>query len=188
MFYRLLVAIGRPFVWLVFRPRVSGAANVPAGGVVVCPNHLSGFDTLAVAYALKSHRLRAMGKNQLFRRPLLGPFVRAMGAFPAHDEHGLRGGVAAASALAGAGEAVVIFPEGERRYGRTPAPKTGAARTALAAGVPIVPTAIRGTDGWRDRVHWRVTFGEPIALDPGEAPHEATRRMWERVRTLEVGS
>jgi hypothetical protein len=34
-------------------------------------------------------------------------------------------------------------------------------------------------------VRWRITFGEPIALDLDETPHEATQRMWERVRTLE---
>jgi 1-acyl-sn-glycerol-3-phosphate acyltransferase len=192
LLYRLLVTLLRPVAWLVFRPRVMGVENLPTGGgLVVCPNHLSGFDVLAVAYALSPRRLRTMGKNQLFRRPLQRRFMCSFGAFPAHDRAGVSGGVAAASSLACGGETVVIFPEGERRYGRAPAPRTGAARTALAAGVPLVPAAIRGTSGWRQREQWLIVFGPPIVLAdlqdrPPDAAHEATRRLWEQVRALEA--
>jgi 1-acyl-sn-glycerol-3-phosphate acyltransferase len=193
LLYRLAVTLFRPVAWLVFRPRVLGVENLPAtGGVVVCPNHLSGFDVFAVAYALAPRRLRTMGKNQLFRRPLRRRFICSLGAFPAHDGTGVPGGVSAGASLAEGGETVVIFPEGERRYGRSPAPRTGAARTALAADVPLVPAAIRGTDGWRRRQQWQILFGPPIVLDDlrGQArstsAHEATERLWAQVRALEA--
>src|SRR5262249_50729677 len=133
-----------------------------------------------------------MGKSELFRRRLLGPFVRSLGAFPALDEDGRRGGVSAATALAAGGAGVAIYPEGARRRGRKRRPQTGAARTALAAGVPLVPAAIRGTDGWRERRKWQVVFGAPVELRDlaARADHaaaaEATRRLWDSVKRLEA--
>ncbi len=192
--FRLIVILGRPLLRLAFRPRVQNLGRVPTGGgFVLCPNHLSGFDMFAVAYALAPRPLRYMGKNQLFARPLLGPLVRSLGAFPARDAEEFPGGVAAAAALAAAGEAVVIFPEGARRRpGRKHRPRTGAARTAIAAEVPLVPAALRGTDGWRRLRRWRIAFGSPIQLDdladrePAFAAREATRRLWEAITALEA--
>jgi 1-acyl-sn-glycerol-3-phosphate acyltransferase len=63
---------------------------------------------------------------------------------------------------------------------------------ALAAEVPIVPVALSGTDGWRQRLHWQIAFGAPVPLDdlraqePGRVAREATRRMWESVLALEA--
>jgi 1-acyl-sn-glycerol-3-phosphate acyltransferase len=194
LLYRLFVTLGRPLVWLVFRPRVRGRENVRVkGGLVICPTHLSGFDTLAVAFAMAPRPGRNMGKSELFHRPLLGPLVRSLGAFPASSGDGMPGGIAAAAELARRGSAVVIYPEGARRRGRERRPRTGAARVALAAGVPLVPAAIRGTDGWRKRRRWQVTFGAPVdlrdlaGLDVTEAAREGTRRLWESVRQLEAG-
>jgi 1-acyl-sn-glycerol-3-phosphate acyltransferase len=193
LLYRLLVTLGWPLAWLVFRPRVRGREHLRVkGGLVICPVHLSGFDALAVAYAMAPRAGRNMGKNELFRRPLLGPFVRSLGAFPARNGDGMPGGITAAAELARRGSAVVIYPEGARRHGRERRPRTGAARTALAAGVPLIPAALSGTDGWRERRRWRIAFGEPIDLrdlagrEDNAAAHEATRRLWESVKRLEA--
>jgi len=167
-----------------FRARVDGAERLPeTGGFVLAANHLSGFDAFAIAQALGSRPVRTMAKDELFARPVLGPVVRAFGAFPAHA-----GGTALASELAADGAVVVIFPEGMRRRSRTLRPRAGAARTALAAGVPLVPVAVCGTDGWRRLRRWRVAVGDPIALDDidGDA-REATRRMWSSIVALEAG-
>jgi 1-acyl-sn-glycerol-3-phosphate acyltransferase len=193
MLYRLLVGLGRPLAWAIFRPQISGRDHLPrSGGMVLCPNHLSGFDVLAVAYALGLRPVSSMAKNQLFRRPLLGSFVRSVGAFPARSEGDLRGGIDEAVALAERGSGILIFPEGARRHGRVRRPRTGAARTALAAGVPLLPVAIRGTDGWRRLRRWQLAIGVAVPLDdlegrrPHEAAREATRRLWARVTTLEA--
>jgi len=188
---RIAARISRPFIRLVFRPDVRGAALVPSGGCVISANHLSGFDAFALLYTVRSRSVRSMGKNDLFRRPLLGSLVRSLGAFPARDEGDLAGGVPVAASLAGSGEAVAIFPEGARRYGTVRRPRHGAARTALLAGVPLVPVAIAGTDGWRNRAQWHVAVGAPVQLDDlrsddGEASvREATRRLWDAILTLE---
>jgi 1-acyl-sn-glycerol-3-phosphate acyltransferase len=194
LLYRLLLTLGWPLGRLVFRPRVHGREHLRVkGGLVICPTHLSGFDALAVACAMAPRTGRNMAKNELFRRPLLGPFVRSLGAFPARDGDGLPGGVTAAAELARRGSAVVIYPEGARRRGRERRPRTGAVRAALAAGVPLVPAAIRGTDAWRERQRWEVSFGAPVDLhdlagrEDDDAAREGTRRMWESVKQLEAG-
>ena len=191
--YRLLVTLSLPLDWLLFRPRVHGREHVPRrGGFILCPTHLSGFDVLAVAYAMAPRGVRNMGKNELFRRPLLGPFVRSLGAFPTRGGDGLQGGVDAAAGFAARGDAVAIYPEGARRRGRERRPHTGAARAALAAGVPLVPVALRGTDGWRERRRWQIAFGEPVDVsdlesrDAGPAAREAIRRVWAAVQNLEA--
>ena len=190
--YHVLVLVGRPLARIAFRPTVRGLEHVPRGGVVVCPNHLSGFDVIAVGYALGTRPAHHMAKNQLFLRPILGPFVRALGAFPARAGDGLAGGVGEAAALAAAGHVVVIFPEGARRRGRVRRPRGGAARAALTAGVPLVPVALRGTDDWRRFRPWTIAFGPPVDLDDlaeqdiTEATREATRRLWERIVGLEA--
>jgi dTDP-4-amino-4,6-dideoxygalactose transaminase len=61
---------------------------------------------------------------------------------------------------------------------------------ALAAGVPLVPAAIVGTERLTLLRRWRVAFGAPVALDdldPGErrTAREATRRLMERIGDLE---
>ena len=189
---RVLLTVGRPLGLVLFRPRVRGREHVSnPGGVVVAPIHLSGFDALAVAYALWPRVPRTMAKNQLFHRPHLGPVIRCLGAFPAREDTDISGGVAAGAGLAAAGEPVVIFPEGARRRGRRRRLRTGAARTALAAGVPLVPVALRGTDGWRVLHRWEVDFGPPIAVDdlravaPDESAREATRRLAAAISALE---
>ena len=192
-FYRLLATLSRPLARVLFRPRVQGLEHVPAeGGFLLCANHLSGFDAFALGYALYPCVLRNMGKPQLFERPLLGPLVTSLGAFPARRGTGEDGAVAAAARLAQAGEAVVVFPEGaRRRKDRVHKPRSGAARAALAAGMPVVPAAIRGTDRWRRLGRWEITVGPPVSLDdlralePSRAAREGTRRTWDAIVALE---
>jgi 1-acyl-sn-glycerol-3-phosphate acyltransferase len=170
--YRLLVLLGRPFIWLAFRPRVSGREHLPQGGFVLAANHLSGWDSVALAYAVPRRTIRNMAKRQLFVRPLVGPLVRSLGGFPA------TGGVDTAVLLARGGDVISIFPEGARRRGdRELRPRTGAARVALGAGVPLVPAAIRDTERWRRLGRWQVELGEPVDVDnlPGDQDEAAAR-------------
>jgi 1-acyl-sn-glycerol-3-phosphate acyltransferase len=187
MIYRLVVLLTWPVIRLLFRPRVSGLEHLPReGGYVLSPNHLSGFDVWAVSYALYPRQPRNMAKKQLFQRPILGPVVRSLGAFPAHAAAG-RGGAEEASVLAADGNPVVIYPEGaRRRSGREHRPRTGGARAALEAGVPLIPAALRGTDGWRRLHRWQVAIGAaiPVADLSAADAREATTRLWSAIERL----
>jgi len=181
-------------VRLLFRPRVSGLEHVPAGGFVLASNQLSNLDGFALAYALYPRQLRWMGKAELFN-PLTAPFLRRAGVFPVRRGAGDAAAIEGAVALAREGHVVGIFPEGTRRSKgfrkkHVARPHTGAARVALAAGVPLVPAAIAGTERLTLLRRWRIALGPPAALDrlPEDshaAAQEATARLWSSVIGLE---
>src|SRR5207248_346512 len=190
----MVSAGARPLVWLVFRPRVSGLEHVGTGGFVLAANQLSNLDGFALAYALYPRQLRWMGKAELFQ-PLTAPILRRLGVFPVRRGEGDADAIDGAVALARDGHVVGIFPEGTRRSKgfqkkHVARPHTGAARVALAAGVPLVPAAIAGTEWLTLLRRWRVAFGPPVAVDrlPEDSRAgacEATTRLWASVTSLE---
>jgi 1-acyl-sn-glycerol-3-phosphate acyltransferase len=186
--YRVALALVRVPISIGFRPTVRGRENVPRdGGFVIAANHLSGFDSFALAVALAPRRLHFMAKNQLFARRFLGPLIRGLGGFPARG-NGASTGVAAGARLARKGRGVVIFPTGARhRRDRGHRARGGAAHTALSGNVPLVPAAISGTDGWRRLQRWHVAVGPAVPLDDLDGPQavaDATRRLWTAIEDL----
>jgi 1-acyl-sn-glycerol-3-phosphate acyltransferase len=90
-----------------------------------------------------------------------------------------------------------MFPEGTRRtkglIKRFEArPRTGAARIALEANVPLVPAAVKGTDKLLRLGKLRVAYGTPVEIDDlrgqeiAEAAVEATARLMARIEALEA--
>ena len=193
--YRLVAGLARPAIRILFRPRVRGLDRVPdRGGLVLCSNQLSNLDGFALAHPLYPRQVQWMGKAELFRRPVAST-LRRLGIFPVRRGTGDIEAVRMAIELARRGHPVGIFPEGTRRgkgvrKTRSPRPHTGAARVALAAGVPLVPAAIVGTERLTLLRRWRVAFGAPVALDDLEsgdrrAVREATRRLMVAIGSLE---
>jgi 1-acyl-sn-glycerol-3-phosphate acyltransferase len=183
---------------LLFRPKTVGVENVPAeGGFVLAANHLSNFDPWAVGLPIFPWRfLRFMGKSELFWWPL-GPIISSGGAFKVHRGQADTVAIDTAVELARDGHAVMMFPEGTRRKKGMvkkfqPRAHSGAARIALAAGVPLIPAAIKGTDNLLRLGPVRVAYGEPVQLDdlraqdPREAAHEATDRLMAEIERLEA--
>jgi len=87
------------------------------------------------------------------------------------------------------GAAVVIFPEGTRqRSGPLRAPRRGVGRLALASGAPVVPIAVKGSEGARHGalivpVRVDILCGRPLTYPHLErpSPHlasEVTARIW----------
>jgi 1-acyl-sn-glycerol-3-phosphate acyltransferase len=186
--YRLVAWVCVPAIWLLFRPRVRGLERVPGGAFVLCSNQVSNLDGFALGYALRPRQPRWMGKAELFNA-FTAPFLRAVGIFPVRRGEGDRAAIYTAVGLAAAGEIVGIFPEGTRRQkgfrkAHAARPHSGAARVALAAGVPIVPAALRGTERLIRLRRWDISFGEPI--DPaGGVPRQVTARLWQEIASLE---
>jgi perosamine synthetase len=194
--YRLVAALCRPALRLLFRPHAGRLEFIPAdGGYVLAANQLSNLDGFALAYCLFPRQLRWMGKAELFH-PLIAQFLRAAGIFPVRRGAGDLDAIAAAVGFAREGHAVGIFPEGTRRRKglrkkHSARPHTGAARVALAAGVPLVPAAIAGTERLTQLRRWRVAFGPPIPVDgldgnPRLAAREMTRRLMDAIAALEA--
>jgi 1-acyl-sn-glycerol-3-phosphate acyltransferase len=162
---------------LVFTVEYYGLENAPAtGAVIVAGNHPSYLDPLLVFIPLR-RSLRFMAWDALFKIPVAGQIIRAIGAFPVDLRKG-KGEAAFQQALKvlNNGEALGIFPEGQRSaQGAMGELKTGVARLAIATGAPIVPVTIGGAS--RAWPKWKllpkpaqlvVRFHEPITLDPTE--------------------
>jgi 1-acyl-sn-glycerol-3-phosphate acyltransferase len=194
--YNVAAALSYPVVRGVFRLRARGTENLPRErGFVLAANHTSNFDPWPLGIPLwPGRQLRFMAKSELFN-PLIGPIIKAGGAFKVRRGEGDVEAMRTAAELVRAGEIVVMFPEGTRRQKglrkkHRPRAHTGAARIALSAGAPLVPAAIAGTDRLSRLGTLRVAFGEPLdlsdldGLDVKPAAEAATERLMARIEEL----
>jgi 1-acyl-sn-glycerol-3-phosphate acyltransferase len=127
-----------------------------------------------------------MGKAELFKNRALRWFLTSGGAFPVRRGERDAESFKTAVRLARDGGVVAMFPEGTRRSKglrkkHVARPHPGAARIALAAGVPLVPAALAGTDRL-GRAPVRVLYGTPLDPPGNEVPRrEAGRILTERL-------
>lgn len=123
---------------------VIGEENIPEKGpfIVVC-NHASNFDPPLLGTAMRRHLIHFMAKEELFRNPLMGWFLRYVHTFPVHRGHIDRKAVIESFRVLKSGEVLGIFPEGKRTRGGKVGPfHEGFAGIAIKAGVPVLPAAI----------------------------------------------
>lgn len=118
-------------------------------------NHLSWLDIPALAGVLP--RYKFVAKSELFKVPIFGPAIRAIGMVPIERQN--RKAAFAAYRVAAekiqAGNSVVVFPEGSRGDSYPiRAFKKGPFVLAIAAGVPIVPVLLHGTRDILGKGHW----------------------------------
>jgi 1-acyl-sn-glycerol-3-phosphate acyltransferase len=144
----------------IFRLKVIGLENIPAtGATILCSNHTSNLDPPLLGTPV-SRKVRFMAKAELFKVPVLGPIIAAVGAFPIK-----RGGVSkeslrlAASILEDGG-VLGIFPEGTRKGSEVG--KRGAASLAMRTGAQVVPVAIIGK--YIPFRRMQIIYGKPLDL------------------------
>lgn len=168
---------------------ILGEDNVPrSGGAVMAVNHTGYFDFAYAGLAAQgSGRLvRFMAKDGVFSHPVSGPLMRGMHHIPVDRTAGASSYAAALDALRG-GEIVGVFPEATiSRSFELKEFKTGAARMAAEAGVPILPVVIWGSQRvWskglprrlgRTNVPILITVGEPVPAPADADPEEVTAR------------
>ena len=132
-----------PIYRLLFRGRTGGNHNVPMeGALVVVANHGSHLDPPLLGHAL-GRPVAFMAKAELFKVPLLGPIIRACGAYPVARGASDREAIRTATDRLLEGWATGVFIDGTRQSdGRVNRPQPGAALLAARAGVPLLPVAI----------------------------------------------
>jgi len=195
--YNAIAALTWPVLHGVYRLHARGRENIPEGGCVLACNHVSSFDPWPLGMPLWPRRfLRFMAKSELYWFPL-GKLIDAAGAFPVHRGQQDTVAIETAVRLAREGNVVAMFPEGTRRtkglVKRFEArPRSGAARIALEADVPLVPAAVRGTDKLLRLGRLSVVYGPPVDIDDlrgrdvAEAAPEATERLMAHIAELEA--
>lgn len=154
MFYWVCkyILIG-PWLRLLFRPQVEGLENLPAEGpAILASNHLSFSDSIFLPLVCR-RRITFLAKSEYFTTPglkgwLTKLFMSGVGQVPV-DRSGGRASEAALRTglrILGEGELLGVYPEGTRSGdGRLYRGKTGVARMALEAGVPVIPCAMINT-------------------------------------------
>ncbi|MBB5791501.1 1-acyl-sn-glycerol-3-phosphate acyltransferase [Jiangella mangrovi] len=154
MFYWLMksVFLG-PILKLIYRPWAEGVEHVPTkGGAILAGNHLTVIDSFFMPLVL-DRKVSFLAKSDYFtQRGVKGwlkrVFFGGTGNVPV-DRSGGRASEAAlntAIQILNEGDLLGIYPEGTRSPdGRLYRGKTGVARMALEARVPVVPVAMIGT-------------------------------------------
>jgi 1-acyl-sn-glycerol-3-phosphate acyltransferase len=160
---------------LGLRFQMHGTEHVPReGGALLAFNHVSYIDfVLGGLAAQPSKRLvRFMAKREVFDHSVGGPVMRSMHHISVDRADG---GASLDEALRylEAGEVVGIFPEATiSRSFEVKELKTGAARIAAQAGVPLVPVVLWGTQRLMTKDHPRdFSRGKTIAIRVGEPLH-----------------
>ena len=187
--YLVAVVLLRPFMLVATKRDWRGQEHLHAeilpdgsqAGIVVSPNHISWFDPLVSAHVLydSGRPPRFLGKEAVFRVPVIGRIITGAGQIPVYRESvDVARSVRDAVAAVRRGECVVVYPEGT--ISRDPAlwpmtGRTGAARIALETGAALVPMAQWGAHEvigpYRKefrilpRKTMRVRVGPPIDLD-----------------------
>jgi 1-acyl-sn-glycerol-3-phosphate acyltransferase len=125
---------------------VIGLENVPTSGpFLLIANHQSVLDPIFIQ-SVVPRPVYAMAKSTQFAVPFLGPLMPRILAFPVRRYQVDPQSVRIALRLLREGRGVAIYIEGERTWnGLLQEPRRGTVRLALRAGVPIIPTAVRGT-------------------------------------------
>ncbi|GAA1523872.1 1-acyl-sn-glycerol-3-phosphate acyltransferase [Microbacterium ginsengiterrae] len=155
MFYWLMkyVVVG-PIVKAVFRPWIVGRGNVPRNGAaILASNHLSVSDSIFLPLLI-DRPMSFLAKSDYFTgRGLKGwatkNFMKATGQIPI-DRSGGKASEASLNTglqVLGRGDLLGIYPEGTRSPdGKLYRGRTGIARMALEAKVPVIPVIMVETD------------------------------------------
>lgn len=167
-FYVVVVTVVRGFCKLVFPYTVEGLEELPQERVLLCPNHSSNWDPVLLASALpNNYRCHFMGKEELFKNPILNWLFRKIGGFPVSRGNSDIQSVKTAIQILKRGDNLMIFPEGTVIRdgigfvdGLPAHAKAGVAMIGIRTGAKLVPVYCGGPK--KPFRKTRIVFGKPV--------------------------
>ena len=195
--YEVVRLVLTPYLLIFFRARGIDSDKVPpTGPAIIAPNHFSFLDHFFVAVHLR-RKVQFLAKSQLFNPPLQFVYSHG-GVFPILRGRRDEEAFATAHAVLARGGIVVMYCEGGRsRTGALGEAKPGIGRLALESGVPVIPTAIAGSNqvrNWKRLQFPKVTvqYGDAIRFERAESPsrelsQRASEAIFEDIKTLFEG-
>jgi 1-acyl-sn-glycerol-3-phosphate acyltransferase len=205
---KFLYFVGRNFVLsyalFMLKMDVRWEASLPEGPFLIAANHPSTSDPFYLMTPFRKP-IRIMMIESPFHVPIFGRILRRAGHIPVSPAD-RQAALHAASRELSSGNPVAIFPEGDTspREGGIRPPRTGAARLALATGVPVVPVGIyldrrrcttihskavgRPTTGfWHLRGPYSMTIGQPLKFNGDAENREHVRSVSEKIMEAVAG-
>lgn len=206
--YRGLATVVSALARVGIREDWDAADALPASGpCLIVANHVSYADPVIIGRYLIWHGRwpRLLGKSELWKAPVIGWLARECEQIPVYrNSERASDALAAAKDALDRGECVVIYPEGTRTRDPEYWPmtaRTGAARLALATGVPVIPMASWGAHEvmpgrklmipriWPPK-RVQVRMGQPLDLSDltgGAEDREAVREASARIMAAITG-
>lgn len=159
---------------ILTRRTVIGRENVPQQGpYILTTNHLSYFDTPLIFGVLGGENVIGWAAEKYEQHWLFGFIIRSIGGIFIQRGEVDRYALSEAVKAIKAGKVFAVAPEGTRSKTQSLQPgKTGVAFLVHHTGVPVVSTAITGTEHMADSLrHLRrqritITFSKPYTLPP----------------------
>src|SRR6266513_955908 len=166
---RALYFFGRALVRCFYRVTPLGIDNLPDGGFLLLPNHISWVDAIVLQLACP-RPIRYVIDHEFYREPTLHPFLRLVGCIPIDVRHS-HSAIRAATEKIAQGEIVCLFPEGQlERAGTLLRLQRGYELIARHANALVVPV-------WLDQL-WGSIFsfqgGKFFTKFPKRIPYPVT--------------
>lgn len=181
LWFWICIAVIWPTAQLLTRRDRAGMQNIPAeGGVLLVANHVSVIDPLTMAqFVYDAGRLpHFLAKASLFTAPVIGPIMRGAQQIPvARGTADAAGSLSAALTALEHGQLVVIYPEGTTTRDPDLWPmrsRTGVARLALTADVPVLPVSQWGAHAIKLKGKRAHPFARPIVTTRVGRPLDLT--------------
>ncbi|MBN2300055.1 MAG: 1-acyl-sn-glycerol-3-phosphate acyltransferase [Acholeplasmataceae bacterium] len=147
---------------LRLRISVEGLENVPKSGpLTIYANHKSYTDPFIIMEILK-HPATFTPKMSIFKIPLIGKWLKYLGAFPIDRSSNRNTARAMVDAIrvVKSGMGMIIFPEGgikDRNDEKMVAARAGAYRVTMKAQADMLPISLQGTTSVKYRAPFRST-------------------------------
>lgn len=181
----IIDTVGWSVLAKIERTQISGLENFPTTGpAILMINHIAFIDPIVVLGNVPRN-IVPMAKAEVYWVPVWGIFPWLWNVIPVHRGEADREALMRALAVLQAGEVVLVAPQGTRQKSLQSA-KEGIAYLAYKSGVPIVPIAIEGSEGFPtfNIARWfkpgaYFKMGRPFRLKKieGRLPREALKQM-----------